>query len=160
MSVIQNIGTEQAPLTTNRVSKQPEVSSQQARAVSSVTSNVSHEFVVSLSNEAVDVANIQKAKNSLNDTAKNIRQADQAMQMINEVYIEQMKASLNAIRKQYPPFPPGSEERISYLRSFNAFRKMIDQLSFNTVDNGAATVLAGTSDKISESIDTSAANNS
>jgi len=136
MSVIQNIGTEQAPLVANRVTKQPEMSSQQARAVSSAASNSGQELVVSLSNEAVDVANIQEAKNSLNDTAQSIRKADQAMQMINEVYIEQMKASLNAVRKQYPPFPPGSEERISYLRSFNGFRQIIDQLSFKAVDNG------------------------
>lgn len=150
MSVIQNIGTEQAPLVANRVARSSELSSQQARAVASVSGNSVQESVVSLSNEAVDVANIQEAKNSLNDTAKSIRKADQAMQMINDVYIEQMKASLNAIRKQYPPFPPGSEERISYLRSFNGFRQIIDRLSFKTEDNGAAAILAEANGNINE----------
>lgn len=160
MSVIQNIGIEQAPPVVNRTAKSPDLSSQQARAVASASGNSRQEFVVRLSNEAVDVANIQEAKNSLNDTAKSIRLTDQVMHQINEEYISQMKANLNAIIKQYPPFPPGSEERVSYLRGFNAFRKLIDQLSFIAEDGGAAETLARSGGKINEGTGISAAGNS
>jgi hypothetical protein len=47
-----------------------------------------------------------------------------------ETYIDQMKAELGKIIKNYPPFPPGSEKRVEFLRSFTAIRKQIDQLSF------------------------------
>lgn len=157
MSVIQNIGTEQAPLVANRVAKASELSSQQARAVASGSGNIiRQESVVRLSNEAVDIASLQEAKKSLNDTAKGIRIADQSMQQMNE-YVERMKANLNAIIKQYPPFPPGSEERVSYLRSFNAFRRQIDQLSLVPEEKGLAEMSADIeSGKISEGIGVSA----
>lgn len=157
MSVIQNIGTEQALLVANRVAKASELSSQQARAVASGSGNIiRQESVVRLSNEAVDIASLQEAKKSLNDTAKGIRIADQSMQQMNE-YVERMKANLNAIIKQYPPFPPGSEERVSYLRSFNAFRRQIDQLSLVPEEKGLAEMSADIeSGKISEGIGVSA----
>lgn len=155
MSIIQNIGTEQAAPVANRVATASGLSTHQARAVASGPGSSGQEFIVSLSNEAVDVANIQEAKNSRNDTAKSIRLTDQSIQQINE-YVEKMRANLNAIIKQYPPFPPGSEERVSYLRSFNAFRRQIDQLSFNTEDRGAAEILAGSDGTISEGIGVSA----
>lgn len=131
MSVIQNIGTEKVPLIANRVANAPDLSLKQARIESSGSGNSDQELVVRLSSKAIDVAKIQEAKDSFNDTAKTIRTADKALEHTNE-YVEQMKASLNAIVKQYPPYPPGSEERVSYLRSFNAFRRLIDQLSLSS----------------------------
>jgi archaellum component FlaC len=73
-------------------------------------------------------AKFQAFKSSLNAVAKNIRNADKTMEEI-ETYIEAMKAQLERIVKNYPPFPPGSEERIEKLRSFNTFRKQIDELT-------------------------------
>jgi hypothetical protein len=141
MSVIQNIGTEQTPLAANRVVRAPELTSQQARVITSGSGGDSQEYIVKLSDEAVDVANLQEAKSSLADRARNIRIADQSMQQIND-YIDQMKANLDAIVKQYPPYPPGSEERVSFLRSFNAFRRLIDRLSFQPENQGGTAILA------------------
>jgi hypothetical protein len=64
----------------------------------------------------------------LNNIAQSIRFVDRTAERI-ETFIDEMKARLKTIRKQYPPFPPGSEERERLLRSFNAFRKQIDQLT-------------------------------
>ena len=36
---------------------------------------------------------------------------------------------MQRIIKNYPPFPPGSEERVKRLKSVNAFRRFIDQLT-------------------------------
>lgn len=72
---------------------------------------------------------LQSANSSLNFAAMSIRIADEAMGRV-ETYIDQMKAELGKIIKNYPPFPPGSEERVKFLRSFTALRRQIDQLSF------------------------------
>lgn len=64
----------------------------------------------------------------LNGIVQRIRLADRTTATI-ETFIDRMKARLKTILKQYPPFPPGSEERVRLLRSFNAFRKQIDQLT-------------------------------
>lgn len=42
--------------------------------------------------------------------------------------------------KQYPPFPPGSEDRIKYLSRFAMLRKQIDQLTYPP-DAGAQTIM-------------------
>ena len=51
-----------------------------------------------------------------------------------ERYIGAMETSLNAITKQFPPYPPESTERIELLRQFNTLRKMIDQLTIPVDD--------------------------
>ena len=59
-----------------------------------------------------------------------------------ETFIDRMKEQLGRIIKNYPPFPPGSEERVKFLRSFTALRKQIDQLSFSPKDEGALKIMA------------------
>ena len=63
-----------------------------------------------------------------NSVARTIRVADENMGKI-ENYIDRMKAELQRIIKNYPPFPPGNEERVKRLKSVNAFRRLIDQLT-------------------------------
>ena len=60
--------------------------------------------------------------------ARTIRVADENMGKI-EIYIDRMKTELQRIVKNYPPFPPGSEERVKRLKSIAAFRRLIDQLT-------------------------------
>jgi len=64
----------------------------------------------------------------LNSVARTIRVVEEAMGKI-ESYIDRMKAELQRIIKNYPPFPPGSEERVKRLKSINAFKRLIDQLT-------------------------------
>jgi hypothetical protein len=44
--------------------------------------------------------------------------------------IEQMESEVQMFVKQYPPYPPGSEERLQLLNRFAALRKQIDRLTF------------------------------
>lgn len=43
--------------------------------------------------------------------------------------IHRMEEALSAMIKQYPPYPPGSEERIEVLKKVNTFRKQIELLT-------------------------------
>lgn len=79
--------------------------------------------------------------NALNMVAENIRIADKAMETIRR-YIGQMKADLDAIIKNYPPYPPGDPERVKYLRSFAALREQIDRMTIPPRDEGARRIMS------------------
>jgi flagellin-like hook-associated protein FlgL len=84
---------------------------------------------------------IQKVNDDLNVVATSVRNADTAMGTIN-TYVEQMKTQIDAIVKNYPPYPPGSQERIKFLRMFNGLRSQIDELSAPTDDKGGRQIMA------------------
>jgi len=84
---------------------------------------------------------LQTTNDGLAVIATSIRNADTAMGTMN-TNIEQMKASLDAIIKNYPPFPPGSQDRIKYLEMFNSLKLQIDQLSAPEDDKGAKQIMA------------------
>jgi hypothetical protein len=71
---------------------------------------------------------LQKINDSVNELAK-IRKGFETRFEKVDSYLEQMKEQLERIIKQFPPFPPGSEDRVKALRAFTFFRKMIDQLT-------------------------------
>ena len=72
---------------------------------------------------------IQQFNAEFNAVVKSIRIADQAMAEVG-ANIEQMESDIQMFVKQYPPYPPGSEERSELLNNFAALRKQIDQLTF------------------------------
>ncbi len=72
---------------------------------------------------------IQQFNTEFNAVVKSIRIADQAMDEIG-ANIEQMESEVQMFVKQYPPYPPGSEERSELLNHFAALRKQIDRLTF------------------------------
>jgi hypothetical protein len=87
---------------------------------------------------------LQKINDNLNSVAKNQRVFEKA----ND-FIERMKAQLEQIQKQFPPFPPGSEDRVRALRSYTYFRNLIDQLTIPPPDEtqiGAMKELINTSE--------------
>jgi flagellin-like hook-associated protein FlgL len=88
--------------------------------------------------------NIQIYNESLNSVATNIQVANSVMDSIEQV-LGQMKAILEGIVKNYPPYPQGSEERAKLLATFNSLRQQIDQLTVPTNYNGAAKIMANTS---------------
>jgi hypothetical protein len=73
--------------------------------------------------------------------ATSIRLADGTMGKIKTL-IDRMIEQFGSIVKNYPPFPPGSEERVKFLRAFAAIRRQIDQLSFSAKDEGASKITA------------------
>jgi len=86
-----------------------------------------------------------------NFTAMNVRVADQIMDTVGK-YLEEMKAQLERIIKNFPPFPPGSEERVRILRSYSALRKQIDQMAFPRKDQGMTKIIVN-STKVIETKD-------
>jgi hypothetical protein len=61
--------------------------------------------------------------------AATIRTIDQGLKAAGTT-VDAMKRELEVIVKNFPPFPPGSEERVRRLRSYAALRTMIDRLTF------------------------------
>ncbi len=72
---------------------------------------------------------IQQFNAEFNAVVKSIRIADQAMEEIG-ANIEQMESEIQMFVKQYPPYPPGSDERSELLNHFAALRQQIDRLTF------------------------------
>ena len=75
-----------------------------------------------------ELLELQKINDSWNTIAQKKRTHDNILNEVED-YIDRMKAQLERILKNFPPFPPGSEGRIQLLRNFAAFRKLIDQLT-------------------------------
>ncbi|MEA1921914.1 MAG: hypothetical protein U9N63_04595 [Pseudomonadota bacterium] len=61
--------------------------------------------------------------------SREVQVADQAMEEIDQG-IQQAKKDLIEIRKMFPPYPHGSEERAELLNSYKSLRLQIDQLTF------------------------------
>ncbi len=85
-------------------------------------------------------SNRQASTSNLNSVARTIRRADETMQEIGR-HIDDMKSRLQTHVKNYPPFPPGSEERVKMLKSFSAFRRLIDDLTVPPDDDSAARIM-------------------
>ncbi len=78
--------------------------------------------------ERIELSKLQNSKSQYHQLAHQIRELHQAMEKI-DANLEKMKTNLESIIKIYPPYPPGSAERVESLRQFSALRKMIDQLA-------------------------------
>ena len=78
---------------------------------------------------------------SFNKIAQSIAKVDQTMEQM-ATRINKMSQKLQAFRKIYPPYPPGSEERVELLKKFSAFRKQIEKLSYPPQDEGAQKIIA------------------
>ena len=70
--------------------------------------------------------------------------AAQEMKAQIEDYVARMKAQSMIMNKFYPPYPPGSEDRIQELKQFPFFRAQIDQLSLVPDRAGYDTINEGT----------------
>ena len=75
------------------------------------------------------------------EIAKQIRHVNQSMKTIAS-HLDKMRSSLEHIVKIYPPYPPGSTERIEALRQFSALRNMIDQMTLPNRDSGMANIIS------------------
>jgi hypothetical protein len=65
----------------------------------------------------------------INQVADSVRQADATMQKVGR-NVEMMKGTLEEIVKNYPPFPPGSEQRVKALKDFASLRNEIEELTY------------------------------
>lgn len=88
---------------------------------------------------------LSKFNQQVNSIAKSLRLGNQALAKIDSI-LEKAKRPLIKIVKSFPPFPAGSEERVKLLKSFNAYRKMIDKLTVPPADGESLQVLSGQTD--------------
>lgn len=80
------------------------------------------------SQDRIKMSMQQRAKARFEHFSRQIHQLDKTMETI-DTQLGEMRASLERIVKQYPPYPPESAERIENLRRFSTLRKIIDQLT-------------------------------
>jgi hypothetical protein len=138
---ITEIGSNQALLQLNNTTNTLDLTGKlgKNKRISSLKEGSSGSVQVSQSRSAFD--DLQAFNATLNSLATSIKVADSTMGKI-KILIDQMIEQLGRILKNYPPFPPGSEERVKFLRAFAALRKQIDQLSFSPKDEGALKITA------------------
>lgn len=74
------------------------------------------------------VSRLQQFNDEFGSVLKSVRIADQALQQ-TEANVEQMKSEVQAILKMYPPYPPGSEERVEMLKRYAGLREEIEELT-------------------------------
>ena len=80
-----------------------------------------------------DFMECHRINEKVNLVAKGQRFYQRQLQQVNDS-IERMKAQLENILKQFPPYPPGSEDRMHALRAYAGCRKLIDQLTIPPPD--------------------------
>ncbi len=71
---------------------------------------------------------LHKINEKINLVAKGQKLYQKQIQQVDDS-IERMKAELVKIIKMFPPYPPGSEDRVRALRACAGCRKLIDQLT-------------------------------
>jgi flagellin len=94
----------------------------------------------SINKRYAQYSDLSSVKESLDGVATSIHEADSTMGVIGST-IGQMKSTLQQVMISFPPFPPGSEERIKLLKTFAEFRQQIDALT-NSPDTGAKKIMS------------------
>jgi flagellin-like hook-associated protein FlgL len=139
---VSNIGIDQALLSITGTKAQKNASPQRlpnGHRVSSSQDASANRLAVGQGRRAF--SRLQSFHRGLNFLAKQIRFADSAMEQIGEL-VKEMKAQLKTMVKNFPPYPIGSDERSSQIRGFNAFRKLIDQLTIPPREDRHPQILA------------------
>lgn len=72
--------------------------------------------------------NMRAVSDEINAYAKIVRHTDAVLEKASN-QVDLMKRPLEAIIKNFPPFPPGSEQRADLLKSYISLRKEIDKLT-------------------------------
>ena len=126
----------------NPVSKNADTDSPKAKSPKN-TNDAKAEATASvkINNSLFEFAIPQSAHSAVNRIAAIVRGADRAMLEI-ENQIDHMKDRLIKHVKNFPPFLPGSEERVQLMKRFSTFRKQIDQITFPPDNYGAMKIMA------------------
>ena len=126
---IHTIGFDQAPQGMGRSQDRLDrLTSQAGSAAQSggVTTDKAGELIIART--APEFQRLTALHERSNAVAATIRTMDQSMEAAGTT-IDAMKKELEVVTKTYPPFPPGSEDRVRRLRSYAALRSMIDKLT-------------------------------
>jgi hypothetical protein len=72
---------------------------------------------------------LQNNKEVVNALAKSVRDVAKFIDKVAD-RLDKMADSLKEIVKNFPPFPPGNEDRLRLLKSYNSLRQQIDSMTF------------------------------
>jgi hypothetical protein len=76
-----------------------------------------------------NLSQIRSQQDQRNALATSINRVASALEKL-DLKVGSMKSQLAAIIKNYPPFPPGSDERVQLLQSYASIRKEIEEITF------------------------------
>lgn len=71
--------------------------------------------------------------------AQSVRQSDRALAQA-QATVKAMRSQVQILVKQYPPFPPGSEQRLDYLKSISALRHQLEAMTIPPLEGRAEPV--------------------
>ncbi|TCJ17953.1 hypothetical protein EZJ19_03325 [Parasulfuritortus cantonensis] len=81
---------------------------------------------------------LASAKDATADVAVSVREVGKALEQVG-VLLGQLDQQVGQV-KNYPPFPPGNEQRAAYINSLNGLRRQMEAVSVPPVDNGSEPV--------------------
>ncbi len=122
-----------SPPISHEYSNGPEkISGRSARETIAKSSGPEDEVRITVRSQA-DFIQLHKINEQINVAAKGQRFFQRQLQQVDDS-IERVKAQLGRIIKQFPPYPPGSDDRLRALRAYAGCRKLIDQLTMPPPD--------------------------
>lgn len=96
--------------------------------------------VVQVEARHVAFAALASGKDEASRMAQSAREMQRALQAAS-VTLQAMRQAVDAVLKQYPPFPPGSEQRVGYLNSVAALRQQIEAMTVPPPQDEAGVVI-------------------
>lgn len=111
---------------------------------SQLPAQADHQAVRPPSQDRIRYSSVENANSQVQQIAQQIRHVNQTVDTI-DASLAQLRSTLEQVVKIYPPYPPGSAERIEALRQFSAIRHMIDQLTVGGRDEGISDIIAADS---------------
>jgi hypothetical protein len=85
----------------------------------------------------VELGRMLAANERLSSQAVSTRDEDRTLNEVDEL-VGRMRDEVETIQKSYPPYPPGSEERVRILKSYAGLRHQIAQLTVPPETDGRA----------------------
>jgi hypothetical protein len=88
------------------------------------------------------------AKDQAAQVAQSVRDAGNALGRVDQV-LKDLKKEVQMV-KNYPPFPPGNEQRLEYIKGLSGLRKELDALMVPPVKDGSEPVFYPSSKDLPE----------
>jgi hypothetical protein len=98
------------------------------RAGKPVSSKTNSDIVTPSSLNHLHFNKLENIKAQFHGVAQEIRNVQETLTSVSS-HLVKMREALESVLKIYPPYPPGSSERIEALRQFAALRNLIDHLA-------------------------------
>jgi len=129
---IDQIQAFSSPISPENLNATGRVSRTSARVAIAKSHSLEDEVRVTVRSQA-NLIELHRINEKINLVAKGQKLYQKQLQQVDDS-IERMKAQLERIIKMFPPYPPGSEDRVRALRACAGCRKLIDQLTIPPPD--------------------------